>query len=122
MSNESTTPESGYDHDVQRRVSWLLRLGGSIPVLYYECLWSWHALGHSGTTSFGSWLWTSLGITAPWSFCLACLSELRDGVKNGKISGDIYMKLSMSVEMGLLSVYMLAIPEIQRLMSLGILK
>jgi hypothetical protein len=122
MSSERATEETTSDRDVWRRLSWIFGLGGSIAMLYYEYQWSWFALHNMGTISFGGWCSTSFLIAAPWSFCLICLNELKGAVRNGKIGRDICMRISMWVEMVMLSAYGMLASEIHRLTSLGALK
>jgi hypothetical protein len=121
MRSESATGESISEHDVWRKLFWTFALGGSIAMLYYEYLWSQFALRNPVTVSFGGWFWTALAIMTPWNFCLICLSELRKGVRNG-VGSDVRLKISVLVEMVLLSAYGMLAPEIHRLTSLGVLK
>jgi hypothetical protein len=122
MSNESVKGESILDHDVWRKMLWIFGLGSSMAMLYYEYRWSRFALGSLAMVSLGGWISASLAITAPWSFCIACVSELRQAARKGKCDRDICLKISVLVELAALSAYWILAPEIHRLTSLGVLR
>lgn len=122
MSSKSVTGESASERGVWRKLFWILGLGGSIAMLYYEYLWCRFALQDLSTISFGRCFWTSLTIATPWFFCFLCLSELRRGVRNGTVGRDVCLMISVWVEMVGLSAYWMLAPEIHRLTSLGVLK
>jgi len=118
MSSESVTGERTSKHDV---VFWFLFLSGTILMFSYEYLWSRFALRNLATTSFGGWFWTSLAITTPWTFCLICVRELREAVKNGKIGRDVCSEVSLWAELAMIAAYLFLAPAIHRLASLGAL-
>jgi hypothetical protein len=91
-------------------------------MLSYEYVWSRFALHNLATTSFGGWFWTSLAITTPWTFCLICVRELREAVKNGKIGRDLCSEISVWVELTMIVAYWILAPAIHKLPSLGALK
>jgi hypothetical protein len=122
MSGKSATAVSTSERDSWGRVFWFLALGGTIVMLSYEYLWSRFALRNLATTSFGAWFWTSLAITTPWTFCLICVRELREAVKNGKIDRDVCSEISVWVELAMIAAYLFLAPAIHRLPSLGALK
>jgi hypothetical protein len=122
MSSESLTGESTSERDVWRTLFWTFALGGLIAMVYYEYLWSLFALHNLASVSFVRWCWVSLAVATPWNFCFICLWELRRGVRNGSVGRDVCSKISVLLEMVMLSAYGLLAPEIQRLTSLGALK
>jgi len=89
-------------------------------MLYYQYLWLRFVLRNPASASFGGWLWTSLAIAAPWNFCFICIGLLGAGVRNGSVQRDLCLRISMLVEVLMLSAYSLA-PEIHRLTRLGVL-
>lgn len=122
MSSDSLTRESNTDRAVWRNLSWILGLGGSIAMLYYEYLWSRFAFRNPTTISFGGWFWTGFAIATPWNLCFACLVQLRGGVRNGTVGRDVCFNIALPLEMAVLSAYWMLAPEIHRLASLGALK
>ena len=122
MSRESVAAETTSEHDVRRKAVWLFSLGSSIPMLYYEYMWSLFALHNRGAISFGGWFGTSMAIATPWIFCFACLSELKDAARKGKLDQDTCWRLSMSVGAVMMCIYLWFASDIQRLTSLGALK
>ncbi len=121
MIGKSGAAESTQDRGSWGRVFWFLALGGTIAMLAYEYVWSRFALRNLATTSFGGWFWTSLAITTPWTFCFIGVRELREAVKNGKISREVCSELSVWVELGMIAAYLFLAPVIHRLPSLGAL-
>ena len=121
MSIESVTGESTPERDSWGTVFWFLAFGGTIAMLSYEYVWSRFALRNPATTSFGGWFWTSLAITTPWTFCLICVRELREAVKNGKIGRDVCSEISVWVELAMIAAYFIFAPAVHRLPSLGVL-
>jgi len=122
MASESVTGENASDRNVWGKLLWILALGGSVYMLYYEYLWSRFALHNRATISFGGWFWTSLAIMTPWNIWLIGLNPLREGVRSGKVSRDVCLKISVWVALIMGCAYSMLAPEIHRLTNLGILK
>jgi len=102
---KSVTSEDASDLDVWTKLLWVFAVGGSIAMLYYEYTWSRSALGSSAKISLGNWLSTGLAIASPWILSLACVSTLREAARNGRVGRDLYLKISVWVEMVMLSAY-----------------
>lgn len=91
---------------------WLLGLGGSIYALYYEYLWSRFALHNLGTISFGGWFGTSLAIATPWLLAFGGPSLSTERVRDGSVSREFLLKVSVLGESVGLCAYMKLAPEI----------
>jgi hypothetical protein len=122
MSQESVTAEATSEHYAWSGPTWIFGLFGSIAMLYYECMWSRFALHNLATISFSKWFLTSFLIAAPCGVCLKCLRDLKEAVGNGKVSRDVYLKLSMWIYMILAAAYGMLASEIHRLTNLGVLQ
>jgi hypothetical protein len=122
MSNETGAKERTSERDVWRKLSWIIALGGSVYMLYYEYLWSRFALHNRLMISFGGWFWISLAIMSPWNIWLIGLSPLREGIRSGKVGSDVGARISVWVALIMACAYSTLAPEIHRLMSLGIIK
>jgi hypothetical protein len=118
MNSQSLAAESTHEKDTSRKVFWILGLGGSIAMLYYEYLWARFALRNHATVSFGGWFWTSLVVMTPWNLGVACVRELRKAAKEGRIGWDVPALVQTLV----FCAYSLLTPEICKLMNLGALK
>jgi hypothetical protein len=122
MSDKGAAAESTSKSDGSGTVFWFLAFGGTMAMVAYEYAWCRFALRNLATTSFGAWFWTSLAITTPWTFCLACVRELREALKNGKIGRDVCSEISVWAELAMIAAYLFLAPAIHRLPSLGALK
>jgi len=122
MSGKSAAGEGRPERDSWGNVFWFLAVCGTIAMLSYEYLWSRLALRNLATTSFGGWFTATAAIAAPWILCFICVSQLREAVKRGKVSGDACMYISVWVEMVMLAAYVFFAPAVHRLSSLGALK
>lgn len=121
MSDKSAAAEGTSERDSWGTAFWLLALGGTIAMLNYEYVWSRFALRNLATISFSDWIGTSVAITTPWTFCIICVRELREAVKNGKMGRDVCMEISVWVELTMIVAYWILAPAIHRLPSLGAL-
>lgn len=122
MANESVTRRTTTKANAQAIVLWILGLFSSMYVLYYEYLWYRFVFHSLATISFSGWFWTSLTIALPWAFGFSSVIELRRAAKNGRASDDIFMNVSLLVQMAVLSAYWILAPAVQRLTSLGAMK
>ena len=122
MSSLNPTRAIATELDTWRKLSWFFFAGSSIAMLFYEYKWSAFALENRGTVSFRDWLWTSFDIVIPWYFGLVCLSNLREGVRNGSVNEAVGLKIAAWVELVAVAAYVMLAPEIQRLTALGALK
>lgn len=120
MSDKRAAVEGTSERDNWGTVFWFLAFAGTIAMLSYEYVWSRFALHE--TISFGTWFWISAAITTPWTFCLICVRELREAVKNGKIGRDVCSELSVYAELAMIVAYWVFAPAIHRLPSLGALQ
>lgn len=120
MTTESAAEVTKSERDVWKSVFWILGLGGSVAMLYYEYMWSRFALNNAVT--FSSWFWTGLGIATPWNLCFYLLGKLREGLKNGAVGREFYWEISAGIAMVMICAYWILATGIQRLTSLGALR